>query len=70
MDSGRSPVHAMSGNDARRKRAAAMAKCEECSSGVEQCSKCDGAGRIRWKGECTLCKGTGSVCSGNSNHRW
>ena len=29
-----------------------------------------GAGKKRWTGECSYCRGTGHRCMKNSNHRW
>ena len=59
-----------SGHDDEPGEEADMKRCDECTSPVAECSHCEGQGRKRWKGECTFCRGTGMVCSGNSNHRW
>ena len=47
-----------------------VVKCDECSSAVQVCERCDGAGRKRWSGECSYCRGTGQTCMKNGNHRW
>ena len=47
-----------------------MVKCDECSSTVMVCEKCDGNGRKRWSGECSYCRGTGQICMQNHMHRW
>ena len=47
-----------------------VVKCDECSSAVQVCEKCDGAGRKRWSGECSFCRGTGQTCMKNHMHRW
>jgi DnaJ-class molecular chaperone len=47
-----------------------VTKCDECSAAVQICERCDGAGRKRWSGECSYCRGTGQICMANANHRW
>ena len=47
-----------------------VVKCDECGSAVQVCERCDGAGRKRWSGECSYCRGTGQLCMKNANHRW